>query len=200
MTHPLTTHARALLAAALKRAPAPWLVDLMDDEGDRVDAIRDAHGQRVVECDSGVYPPCAPVATLIAAAPTLIADLCTALDAAQGDVRDAEARHASVGRVAAQLREDMARLNQACADVATQRDTALAEAARLRAQLAHLTAEADAESCAALATEAERLRALVVEACDMADMLAALMPSLYRQEFGRRDGARLATIRTEALK
>lgn len=43
--------------------------------------------------------------------------------------------------------------------------------------------------------EIERLRALVEEACDLADMAANHLTPIYRSEFYRRDGARIAAIR-----
>jgi hypothetical protein len=49
----------------------------------------------------------------------------------------------------------------------------------------------------ALLAEVERLRALVVEACDLADTAARFLSPLYRSKFYRRDGARIAAIRQE---
>jgi hypothetical protein len=158
MTSPLLPHARALLAAALAEQPGPYTV--------REDAIIDAHGpsSSFVVCDrDGMWvAECgstAETAALIAAAPTLLASLCTALEASE------------------------------------------AEAGRLRAQLAHLTAEAGAESCAAFAAEVNALRAQLAEAGRIALEMSGQTLDWDQEDFYRACVAgQLATIRTEALK
>ena len=52
----------------------PWEVRYgHDSDADRVYGIYAANGERVVETDSGVYPPETPDARLIAAAPEMLA-------------------------------------------------------------------------------------------------------------------------------
>jgi hypothetical protein len=72
------------------------------------------------------------------------------------------------------------------------RDLMAARIRELREQLHPALTKRDA-----LLAEVERLRALVVEACDLADTAARFLSPLYRSEFYRRDGARIAAIKQE---
>jgi hypothetical protein len=46
--------------------------------------------------------------------------------------------------------------------------------------------------------EIERLKSLLAEVCELADTAARFLTPLYRKEFYRRDGARIAAIKQEA--
>jgi hypothetical protein len=197
MTSPLLPHARALLDSATAVAPAPWRADWTDDEGGDVDRILDADGDNVVIADSGVYPPRGPVAELIAAAPTLLSDLCTALEASEaeaGRLREAlRVQH----RINADAAQQLGDASKRAGDAERAERAAIAEVARADADAdrAHQCVNrADIERDDAIA-ERDKLRALLVEACDIGERI--------ERDSGNwrpTDRTRLAAIRTEALK
>jgi hypothetical protein len=164
MTSPLLPHARALLAAATPGRNAKRGCPDLDPNWPGPDG----RPRGPVSCVT--YPNCTcgnvdrahGRKALIAAAPTLLSDLCTALEASE------------------------------------------AEAGRLRAQLAHLTAEAGAESCAAFASEANALRVQLAEAGRIALEMSGQTLDWDQEDFYRACLAgqftTLATIRTEVLK
>jgi hypothetical protein len=90
------------------------------------------------------------------------------------------------------------------ASLCTALEASEAEAGRLRAQLAHLTAEAGAESCAAFAAEVNALRAQLAEAGRVALEMSGQTLDWDQEDFYRACLAgqftTLATIRTEVLK
>jgi hypothetical protein len=147
MTSPLLPHARALLDSATAVAPAPWRADWTDDEGGDVDRILDADGDNVVIADSGVYPPRGPVAELIAAAPTLLSDLCTALEASEaeaGRLREAlRVQH----RINADAAQQLGDASKRAGDAERAERAAIAERDALSGQLT--TAVRDARATAA---------------------------------------------------
>jgi hypothetical protein len=237
MTSPLLPHARALLAAATPGRNAKRGCPDLDPNWPGPDG----RPRGPVSCVT--YPNCTcgnvdrahGRKALIAAAPTLLSDLCTALEASEaeaGRLREALAttKHGCRGEPHTCDQELVAAAEGRTDRVIIERNTAIAERDKLReaakaaddsadewkrrAERAeadrdimarHRTAQCDRanvalDECMKLEAERDKLRALLVEALDIADMLASLMPPLYRKEFYRREGIRLATIRTEALK
>lgn len=61
----------------MSHTPGPWRIEMgtLSDEKDCVYGIYSADDQRIVETDSGVYPPSLADARLIASAPDLL-DAC----------------------------------------------------------------------------------------------------------------------------